>query len=145
MLPFAPEPLDQLRARYPAALVRVVDSSKVATGEEEFPGQIRTHVFDYNEDELGIRFVIYRENDPNLGLVIHFSASWVEESKLVKSARLGGVTIPHLEDIAVLIFQSISRDYREPALIAISPGAGVPHWVIQDHSAGAMVSEIEEN
>ena len=146
MLPFTPEPLDQLRARYPAALVRVFDSLKVVTGEEERPGQNRTHVFDYNENELGIRFVISRENEPTLGLVIRFSASWVEESKLVKSARLGGVTLPHLEDIAVTIFQTISGDYREPKLIGISEGTGVPHWVIQDQQqSGAMVSDIEEN
>ena len=132
MIPFTPEPLDQLRARYAAALVRVFDSRKVVSGEEERPGQIRTHVFDYNEEGLGIRFVISRENEPTLGLVIRFSASWVEESKLVESARLGGVTIPHLEDIGVMIFQSISGDYREPTLIAISEGSGVPHWVIKD-------------
>ena len=94
MIPFTPEPLDQLRARYLAALVRVFYSRKVATAEEERPGQIRTHVFDYNEDELGIRFVISRENDPELGLVIHFSASMREESTLLKSAMVGGLTIP---------------------------------------------------
>ena len=45
-----------------------------------------------------------------------------------------------------MIFQTISEDYREPKLIAISQGAGVPHWVIQDqHAAGAMVSDKEEN
>ena len=90
MLPFAPEPLDQLRARYHTALLRVFDSSKVATGEEERPGHLRTHVFDYNEDELGIRFVISRENDPGLGMVIHFSASMRPESKLLESATVGG-------------------------------------------------------
>jgi hypothetical protein len=51
-----------------------------------------------------------------------------------------------LEDIAVLIFQKISGDYREPNLIAISEGSGVPHWVIQDqHEAGVMVSAKGEN
>jgi hypothetical protein len=124
----------------------VFDSSKVARGEEERPGQIRSHVFDYNEDELGIRFVISREDDPELGIVIHFSASMGKESKLLKSATIGGLTIPHLEDIAVMIFQTISGDYREPRLIAISQGSGVPHWVIQDqYAAGAMVSDKEEN
>ena len=146
MLPFTPELLDQLRARYPAALVRVFDSCKIVTGEEERPGQIRTHVFDYNEDDLGIRFVISRENDPELGMVIHFSASMRKESKLLRSATVGGLTIPHLEDIAVMIFRTISGDYREPKLIAISAGAGVPHWVIQDENAASVrASDQKEN
>jgi len=55
MIPFTPEPIDQLKARYPAALLRVFDGSRVAAGEEESPAQIRTHIFDFDEDDLGIR------------------------------------------------------------------------------------------
>jgi hypothetical protein len=134
MIPFTPEPIDQLKARYPAAIARLFDGSRVAAGAEESPAQIRTHVFDYDEDELGIRLIISRERDPEHGIVIHFSASFQEKSKLVKSARAGGLAVSDLKEIAVLVFQKISGDYRGPKFIDFSPVAGIPNWVIHDQA-----------
>jgi hypothetical protein len=86
-----------------------------------------TQVFDYNEDDLGFRFIISRERHPEHGLIIHFSASIHGESKMLKSAKVGGVTVANFQKIAVLIFQTISGDYREPRFIDFSPGARIPH------------------
>jgi hypothetical protein len=97
--------------------------------------QIRTQIFDYDEDDLGIRLIISRERHPEHGIVIHFSASMHKKSKLVKSARAGGLTVPDLKEIAVLVFQTISGDYREPRFIGFSSDAGIPHWVIHDQAA----------
>jgi hypothetical protein len=52
-LPFAPEPLDKLKARFTEALTP--DYHENAVGTQEIPGLLRKHVFDF---ENGIRMIV---------------------------------------------------------------------------------------
>jgi hypothetical protein len=58
------------------------------------------------------------------------------------------LAVSDLKEIAVLVFQTISGDYREPRFIDFSPGGRIPHRVIQiklPKSVPAVPSEATFN
>lgn len=57
MLPFAPEPVEALRLRLPAALEEPFDDESVKLGSQTAPDLLRRNVLDFED---GIRFVMYR-------------------------------------------------------------------------------------
>ena len=70
-LPFAPEPFELLRARFPAALTRVWVHEEIAANPAERPGVHREHVFD---DLEGKRLVIaVVKIGPDVSLLVSFS------------------------------------------------------------------------
>lgn len=76
-LPIVPEPDDQLRARYSAALERVFEPCPSPR-----PAELREHVFDFAD---GIRLVVSRDRvaDPRfIGIYLHISASLVPKSEV---------------------------------------------------------------
>ena len=79
MLPFEPENLEALRARLPAALKARYDVEAVARKVGRRPGELREHVFDFDD---GIRCIVsidFYRNDPPL---LHLSVGVQEGTKL---------------------------------------------------------------
>jgi|SRR6185437_3445837 len=58
MKPFTPEPIDQLRARFDAALQEVYHVEFLARMPEERPGLKPPHVFDHHADGHGWRLIV---------------------------------------------------------------------------------------
>src|SRR3954468_23455740 len=116
MLPFEPESLESMQARFPKALERiwVVPSN----GDmPDRPGMHREHLFDF---ESGLRLLISIDRLDKANTIIHISASWeyftpvtfTVASEQVNEAykSLGGKG--HLKLIGVSQF-------------------GVPHWTVK--------------
>lgn len=61
ILPFQPEPIDSLRARYQDALVEVFDGELIALGTIVKPGYHRRNVFDFDDT---LRLIISRSVSP---------------------------------------------------------------------------------
>jgi hypothetical protein len=59
-MPYEPEPDDQLKARFEAALTPHYDIAKVADGTMPFPGALRQHVFDFMD---GVRVIVSVDYD----------------------------------------------------------------------------------
>jgi hypothetical protein len=71
MLPFEPETIERLRARYPKAIKSIWHADEVTTNHH--PGGHREHVFDF---ESGLRLLISRDILADEEPLIHISASW---------------------------------------------------------------------
>lgn len=82
-LPFTPEPIEQLRARYRAAFDPIFDTDFLNRFPGERPGLSRKHVFDWREEQMGMtsayRLIISMDRDPKLGEYVHISASRISE------------------------------------------------------------------
>lgn len=82
MLPFEPEPIEKLRARYEAALVKLWDAPTIAgaleAGHDPLrPGDMRENVFDLHGQTDGscIRLIISRDRTPDDRTCIHIAGS----------------------------------------------------------------------
>lgn len=69
-LPFQPEPLAALKARYHLAVETPVDVESVELGVAADPGRLPKHVFDFAD---GLRIVARREVGVLGGRYVHFS------------------------------------------------------------------------
>jgi len=82
-LPFTPEPIEQLRARYRAAFDPIIDTDLLKRFPSERPGLSRKHVFDWQEEQMGMtsayRLIISMDRDPKRGEYLHVSASRIGE------------------------------------------------------------------
>lgn len=58
LMPFQPEPIDALKARFPAALITVYEVEACESGRQQPPGLQRPHVFDFSD---GVRMIVSRE------------------------------------------------------------------------------------
>jgi len=124
MIPFEAETIDRLRARYRAAIAQLLDPLTMTVA----PGQKREHVFDSKD---GIRLIISREQFDD-GPAIHISASVQDKSPLASSLEGGMIHPKRFLKKCVERWQQISGDRREPRLILITPGKGIPHWHLKD-------------
>lgn len=119
MLPFIPEPLEQLKARYQDAIRVVLDCDEIAANPEIRPGAHRRHVFDM---ECGARLIISRErkrDGKKTKQFIHVSCS-----QNVENGKIDVADIPGL-------FWLISNDHRELFMVGMSQ-KGVCHFVIEE-------------
>ena len=124
MIPFEAETIDRLRAGYRAPISELIDPLMMKVT----PGQKREHVFDSKD---GIRLIISRELFDD-GPAIHISASVQDKSPLASSLEGGMVHPKRFLKKCLERFQQISGDRREPRLVLITPGKGIPHWHLKD-------------
>lgn len=120
-IPFQPEPLEQLQARYAQAIEKVWEPS---FGMMDTPGQHRENVFDCED---GIRIIISRDKklfelNTDSDTVIHFSGS-VNES--IYTGRLDESALRKMEQH----YFEISQYRGAIMLIMFSPEKKIPHWV----------------
>jgi len=115
-LPFIPEPLEQLKFRYPKCLEKVW---KVTEYMQDRPGLYRENIFDF---ESGLRLLISKSNFPH-GIQVHVSASW--EWNLPTSLKLANQLVVNayksLGGNGILTYLGMSDK-------------GIPHWMIENES-----------
>jgi hypothetical protein len=138
-IPFTPEPLASLRARYATALRTVFNSGMIIAGRQKRPGEMHANVFDTTG---GIRLIISRELHPGLPPEtrrgIHISASiqvgGVDSDHLARIAERKGedAAYAELETLALSTFRFISEDTRPILPIGTSEETGIPHWFISE-------------
>jgi hypothetical protein len=127
-LPFEPEPIASMRARYALARKPLYDQQAVANGLVPAPSGFRQHVFDFED---GLRLIISRDRDPN-GLVgVHLSASAQDGSHMHGAICRGEVGMPEFFDRVKLEWQTLSGSTQLPQLIGISDKY-VPHWIVPE-------------
>lgn len=131
-IPYRPESLESLRARYRAALESVRDVRALALGDGPWPGRDPACVFD---TEAGFRLIVSREDlGGRLGVKVHFSASlrpgssWYDT--LMDTARNRGAraATEALLDAAVQLYRQVSGFTGPIELVGLSEAKGVPHW-----------------
>jgi hypothetical protein len=123
-LPYEPEPLEALRARYAAALEPLYDQLSVASERQPVPSGLRPHVLD---GEDGLRLMVSREQTPDGRIVIHLSASIHPASALYWNVRAGIVSPQDFLDSVVARWRVLSDSTARARLIGISQ-KGCPHW-----------------
>lgn len=130
MLPYRPQTVPTLRARYPQALVRVweVPASEAEAHRSDRPGLERTYVF----DARGIRLIISRDRQSDGRVWLHVSASAFDELK-ERIAR-GVVTLSAFDVLVRSQFRSVSGDVRWLQFQGLS---GIPHYWLPDPVAAA--------
>lgn len=120
-VPWTPEPLAALRARYRQALVGVVDHATFIPGETTPPSAYTRHVFD---TEGGVRLIVSIERCADGRIGTHVSASFHGEPPA------GLATLRPLLAHIVAVWQSMSGETREPEFLGVSDGA-VPHFFLE--------------
>lgn len=78
ILPFIPEPIEQLKARFPICLVKIWNPKNINAGGKR-PGQSRDYVFDF---ESGLRLLISKTAFFPHDISVHISASWEHDVPL---------------------------------------------------------------
>lgn len=127
-LPFQPEPIASMRARYPAARKTLYVQEDVAAGRQVAPSGLRQHVFDFED---GLRLIISRDRDPTGLVVMHLSASAQDGSHMHGAICRGEVGMPEFFDRVKLEWQTLSGSTQLPQLIGISDKY-VPHWIVPE-------------
>lgn len=139
-VPFTPEPLSSLKARYAAALRVTFDSDMIAAGRQKRPGEMHACIFDTTG---GIRLIVSREvhpgQPPETRAGIHISASihegGVDADRLARIAERKGAEAAYAElaTLALSTFRYISGDARPITPIGLSQEKGVPHWYLWEN------------
>lgn len=75
MLPNQPESLEVMRERLPKALSVVYDAAEIEAGRGQRPGELRQHVFDFED---GIRCIASLDRQPNGHVYLHMSFSTID-------------------------------------------------------------------
>jgi hypothetical protein len=119
-VPFNPQPIEVLQARYAAAVKDTIDALAVYGHQVPAPSGDPAHVFD---TPLGLRLIISRERLLDGRIGVHLSASW--EHGVPDNAKLESL----LADIYAS-FKAISRTTQTPELIAVTTG-GIPHFFVE--------------
>ena len=124
MLPFRPEPIEKLKARYPAALRKVFDCTKGVPRPR--PGELYSQVFDFGD---GIRLIVSRDRESESDIYLHLSASFVE-GYLVWNLLKGSGEAGQKKFIKMVeeAFREISGDNEPLGFHGFSTGKLVPHW-----------------
>lgn len=121
MLPFQPENIESIRRRLPKVLGRRFDVEKVAEGKGVRPGELREHVFDF-EDK--VRCIISLDQLGKDAPVLHVSCSsdWSTQLSLaeflVKASNLHTVLWPDVllvEKHRTATSKAIHLFYEAPA------------------------------
>lgn len=129
-LPWQSEPLESLRARYPAALAEVCDVESALLGLVLRPGEQRRHVLDHPD---GVRLIVSRDRLPGGRVWTHLSASLDAGRGAALRGRLEPLA-PAERALALLAelvrcWREVSGSAAEVRLIGLSPGL-VPHWEV---------------
>jgi hypothetical protein len=131
-VPFHPEPLDRLRARYPEALREVIDLELFALGRSPGPGTVRAQVFDSAD---GIRLIVARMDlGGEVGVILHVSASLNPAAplyrELLRSARHIWPEWSQAEfcRLALARWREISGDDKPIDFVGYGGARGIPHW-----------------
>lgn len=123
MVPFNPQPIEVLKARFPAAIAKSYSVQHVSENPEDRPGSRPEHVFDFED---GVRLIVSRDFH-NGREVIHFSGSLMQgagfylRGKLDKGSTLG-LMRAHFFHISGI-------ETERHHFICFSDG-GVPHWCV---------------
>ena len=123
MLPFAPEPLAALQARYAAAVATLVDTTRVVQGLVPAPSGDRRHVFDWPD---GLRLMVSRERMPDGRCGVHISASLDWGSDLYDAVVAGALDRVGLLALVVRRWSALAGSARTLELLGFSE-RGVPH------------------
>lgn len=127
MLPFAPESLESLKARYPAAVERAIDLAGALGDPGDFPGLNRRHVFDFDD---GLRLIVsLDDHGPRGGVELHASASAAPKSPLRRSIAAGFVDAERFLERARSAFHALSG-WDGPMPVGAIGAGGVPHWFL---------------
>jgi hypothetical protein len=131
-VPYRPEPLDRLRARYPAALRPVFDGESIALGLGPDPGAEAAQVFD---SEDGIRLIVaHCDLGGQVGVILHLSASIDPAAplyrELLRSARHIWPEWSQAEfcRLALARWREISGDDKPIDFVGYGGAKGIPHW-----------------
>jgi hypothetical protein len=123
-LPFEPEPIDKLHARYNEAIKRNYNIKAVELGLSARPGDQRQHVFDCTD---GLRLIISRDDGQ-----IHFSASVEPETILYRLLENKKFTKEQFLDNCLNRYKEISScSFVQTYFYGFTEGKGVPHWFVQ--------------
>lgn len=131
-LPFKPESVEQLKARYQAALIHRFDAERVAENREIKPYQCPANLFDFEE---GIRIVVSRElgalqpDQTTLHIVGIIQPGASVLKKLMKEPPRDRMT--RFGNIAMARFREISGDKRK-IIHHVVGETMVPHWFIKE-------------
>lgn len=120
-VPWTPQPLAQLSARYLAAIAPFVDHRDARRADFEPPSGDPRHVFDCED---GLRLIVSRERCLDGREGVHISASfYLEAPPYVRTAE---------DQIAWITdrWQTLSRSTRSPELLMISEG-NIPHFFVE--------------
>jgi hypothetical protein len=126
---FKPEPLADLRLRFPKSLERIYDAIACEKGGDR-PGQFPEHVFDC---PCGMRLIVSRETypeEPNTPR-IHVSGSHLTESC---PSRLAELTLRHFWDLAMA---HLDVEYIGHTV------AGVSHYLVSAADTERMYPSTE--
>jgi hypothetical protein len=121
-VPWRPEPVTALQARYAAAVEHLYEGRELAGSR---PGNQRQHVFDWAD---GLRLIVSRERTAEGRVGVHFTASVVPNTRL--SGHLANADA--LCSLACERWQQLAHSSRTAELIALSPGKGIPHFIVWD-------------
>lgn len=132
-IPFNPEPLTVLQARYPAALEPVYDARAIIGGAIR-PGEVAANVFHFED---GLTLIVSRDRLHSDGEInLHFSASFPGECRIADEFRLLKITMSTRQIMDKWIasvpgrFAELSGDNRPVTFLGITPH-GIPHWIIE--------------
>jgi len=123
MLPFAPEPLAALQARYAAAVATLVDTTRVVQGLVPAPSGDRRHVFDWPD---GLRLMVSRERMPDGRCGVHISASFDPACDAYQDVLEGDLDPAALLVLVVQRWSALASSARTLELLGFSE-RGVPH------------------
>lgn len=141
-IPFVPESLEAMKARFPEAIEHPYDVDEIALRVELRPGMDRKHVFDFED---GIRLIISRDYERGRKPLLHFSGSvdenHIEDWKVKFGAAMQVLPTPllrlnfffkrTLEIFPERFFQISGIDVRKREPDHVSSGY-VPHWFLKD-------------
>lgn len=134
MLPFEPEPIDALRARYPQAVALIFALDLMRSSSPPWPGSLRSQVFDCQD---GLRLVVYRQKTGRHPLNFHVLASAPPESAIMEAIYRGDSPTTFVE-AALSRFRDVSGDLRPIQYDGFIPSNGkfvereVCHWFRQE-------------
>jgi hypothetical protein len=129
----AAESLDALRARYPLALEHVYDQVAIAAHGGIRPGEVAANLFLFED---GLYLIVSRERGPDGEMMIHFSASFKQDSAMDLQLRERRKAIGDrvgrewLRSIPAR-FRELSGDDRDVQFLGVSQ-QGIPHWLIEE-------------
>lgn len=126
MLDHEPQSLEELRARYPAALEYLYIVDPLVRDPEAIirPGECRANVFDFAD---GTRLIVSRERFRNQ-IVLHVSASAAPSSPIYAEIRDGRLSRAQFCEYALTGYRAISGDPEPLKFTGFSETMGIPHW-----------------
>lgn len=133
-VPRNPEPLAELRQRYPRALQFQFDMRAIIEQGLIRPGECAANVFDFDD---GLRLIVSRELLLDGRDVLHVSASFAPQGKIADEMRLLSITKSKEQLLQMWRrdvprrFRELSGDERALEFLGWSDG-NVPHWFVEE-------------